>query len=118
ERLGTLRWSDCGHGYDLMGLNPDWVALAAGIVRPLYDVYFRVTSHDAKNIPPSGGTIVAANHSGTLPIDASLLYLDILRHTSPPRVPRFVADTFVPQLPFISTFFSRVGAVSGNRTTV
>lgn len=107
-----LVYSDAGHGYDALGLHPRWVAASAALLDVFYRRYFRVTSHGAR-LPAGGACILAANHAGTLPIDAALLYLDVLRHTDPPRVPRVVADVFVPLLPFVGTLFARLGVVAG-----
>jgi 1-acyl-sn-glycerol-3-phosphate acyltransferase len=109
---------DAGHGYDRFGLEPRAVARAVALARPLYERYFRVTSHGAHHIPCRGAAILAANHSGMLPIDAAMLYLDVLRHTDPPRVPRAVADLFVARLPFLGTAFARLGVVGGARANV
>ena len=118
ERLDRLRWQDAGHGYDRLGMHPDWVRASVAAARPFYDLYFRVTSHDIANVPTSGPVILAANHSGTLPLDGAMLYTDLVQGLDPPRVPRIVADTFVPMLPFVFTLFSRIGVVAGNRATV
>ena len=118
RRHAHLHFHDAGHGYDLFGLNPDWIAFGHVLVRPLYERYFRVVSHDAHHLPAEGAAILAANHSGMLPIDAAMLYLDVLRHTDPPRVPRPIVDLFVPLLPIVNTVFARVGAVSGTRANV
>lgn len=118
QRLERMATRDAGHGYDVLGLHPDWVAMATALTGPLYQRYFRATSHGAAHIPQEGGAILAANHSGTLPIDAVLIYQDVLRHTDPPRVPRPVGDRFLPHLPFVSTFFARVGMAAGTRGNV
>ena len=118
ERLARLVWQDAGHGYDALGLHPQTVALASGLLRWAYQHYFRVSSYGAERVPARGGVILAANHSGTLPIDAALLYLDVLFHTDPPRVPRVVSDVFLPLLPFVGTFMSRVGVVAGTAGTL
>jgi len=81
----------------------------------LYHHYFRVRSYDAHNIPAQGGAILAANHSGTLPLDGVMLYQDVLEQTDPPRIPRAIADLFVPLLPIVGTWFSRMGVVNGAR---
>ncbi|MCC6874217.1 MAG: acyltransferase family protein [Sandaracinaceae bacterium] len=111
-----MRWRDAGHGYDRLGLHPAWVEKAIAAASIFYDWYFRVESHGAEHIPTEGGVILAANHSGMLPIDGAMLCVDLLRHGSRPA--RVVADTFVPGLPFVSTFFSRVGVVGGERSTI
>jgi 1-acyl-sn-glycerol-3-phosphate acyltransferase len=118
ERLARLALPDAGHGYDAFGLHPAWVAASAAFGRFLYDRYFRVESIGAGNIPRSGPAILAANHAGMLPLDAVMLYLDVLRHTEPPRLGRPVADWFVTLLPLVSTAFARVGVVSGSRRNV
>lgn len=118
ERLARLELPDAGHGYDAFGLHPAWVALSAGIGRFLYDRYFRVESIGAENIPARGAAILAANHAGMLPLDAVMLYLDVLRRTEPPRLARPVADWFVPLLPLVSTAYARSGVVAGSRRNV
>jgi len=116
ERLKGLRYADAGHGYDAFGLHPDMVKLGEALLGPIYDKYFRVTSYGcAEAIPVTGPAVIASNHSGALPIDGAMIWLDVLRHTSPPRIARAVADHFVPMLPLIGTFFARGGMVGGSR---
>lgn len=113
-----LRFADAGHGYDAFGMHPDFVAFGEALVAPLHERYFRVVSHDPHNIPTEGAAIVAANHSGSLPFDAMMLWIDVLRNTDPPRAPRPVADYFVSTLPFLGTLFARGGAIGGSRGNV
>jgi 1-acyl-sn-glycerol-3-phosphate acyltransferase len=114
-RLSRIEVRDAGHGYDVFGMHRDWVAVALLSTRFLHRRWFRVTSHGAENIPRSGPAILAANHAGVVPLDAAMIYADVVEHTDPPRVPRPVADHFVPALPFVSTFFARTGVVAGTR---
>ena len=109
---------DEGHGFDIFGLRPAYLASAVDAARPIYDRYFRVDSDGIANMPPSGATILVANHGGVLPVDAAVLCLDVLRKSDPPRIPRAVADHFVPRLPLVSTLLARVGAVNGSRANV
>lgn len=118
EHLRSLRLDDAGHGWDRFGASPQGVAVGLSTVRHLYDHYFRVRSFGVERIPAQGATIVVANHSGTLPLDGMMLWADILLHTHPPRVPRAVADHFVPAVPFVNTLFSRAGMVPGSRRNV
>lgn len=119
ERLAVRApFHDAGHGYDVFGLHPPVVASAVESVRFLYDRYFRVTSTGIENIPSTGPAMIVANHGGALPLDAVMLCLDLLRRTNPPRIPRPIADQFVPRLPFVSTLFARLGVVSGTRANV
>jgi 1-acyl-sn-glycerol-3-phosphate acyltransferase len=114
-RLQQLRYTNAGHGYDAFGLHPDVVAFGEALVSPLYDRYFRVRSVGHENIPADGPAILAANHSGALPVDGMMLWCDVLRHTNPPRVVRAIADHFVPMIPLIGTLFARGGMVGGSR---
>lgn len=118
RRLRDIRFEDAGHGYDTFGLNPAWARAIVAVCAPLYEHYFRVTSHGAHHIPKSGPAIVTPNHSGVLPIDGLMLYSDVMRNTDPPRVLRPVADHFVPAMPMISTLFARGGMVGGSRGNV
>lgn len=114
-RAERIHFNDVGHGYDPFGLHPDFVALGDTIANFLYQQYFRVRSYDAHHLPATGSAILASNHSGTLPFDGAMLWVDVLRNTDPPRVARAVADYFVPSLPLVGTFFARGGAVGGSR---
>lgn len=118
EVADTLAFDDAGHGYDAFGMHPDYVALGEAIGRVMHDGYFRVSCYDAHHIPTEGAAILAANHSGTLPFDGMMLWTNVVRNTHPPRAPRPIADYFVSSLPFVGTFFSRAGMVSGSRGNV
>jgi len=115
DRLANLQFSDSGHGYDPFGLHRDFVAFGEALTKGLYDRYFRVLSFGHENIPQRGAAILAANHSGAIPFDSSMIWTDVVRHTNPPRVPRPVADHFVPMIPFIGMLFARAGMVGGSR---
>lgn len=115
ERASRLAFADAGHGFDRFGLHPDFVAMGDAIAGPVYDKYFRVRSYGHENIPVDGPGILAGNHSGTLPFDGAMVWVDVFRHTDPPRAPRAVADYFVSSLPVIGTLFARSGVVGGSR---
>lgn len=115
ERIKHLNFADAGHGYDAFGMHRDFVGLGMVITSGLYDSYFRVLSRGIENIPAKGPAVIVANHSGTLPLDAAMLWTDIVRKSDPARVPRPVADHFVPMMPVIGTIFARAGMVGGSR---
>ena len=118
QRLEGMHYHDAGHGFDPFGLHPDFVRFGAGLTKWPYERYFRVISRGAENIPDTGSCILAANHSGSLPIDGMMLWHDVIRNTQPPRVARGIADHFVPALPFVGTLFARGGMVGGSRGNV
>jgi 1-acyl-sn-glycerol-3-phosphate acyltransferase len=115
SRIADLHFQDAGHGFDTFGMHPSFVALGEVIIAPFYDKYFRVRSFGHENIPSQGPAVLAANHSGNIPIDGMMLWLDVLRNTQPPRIARPIADHFVPSLPYLGTFFARGGMVGGSR---
>lgn len=112
----TVGFHDAGYGYDVFGLSPPLMRRAAALGAPLYEHYFRVESRGVEHIPASGAAIIVANHGGVLPVDAAMLCLDVLRNT--PRIPRAIADHFVPRLPLVSSLFARLGVVSGTPANV
>ena len=116
--LPDLQIGHAPHGYDDFGLNARWVRAAYQASRPIYDRWFRVSSTGAEVLNGLGGAILAANHSGTLPVDAVLIWHDVIRNTHPTRVPRPVADIFVSNLPFVSQLYARTGVVVGSRGNV
>jgi 1-acyl-sn-glycerol-3-phosphate acyltransferase len=109
---------DAGHGFDVFGLRPPYLARVVELARPIYERYFRVDSTGIEQVPARGATILVANHGGLLPIDAAIMCLDVVFRTDPPRIPRAIADHFVPRLPLISTVLARLGVVSGVRANV
>lgn len=111
-----LEAHDAGHGYDPFGLSLPRVRRTAAWFRPLHRHYFRVHSQGSEHVPRAGAALLAANHSGTLPVDGLMLWEDVVLHTG--RVPRVVADAFVPGMPFVGTFFARGGMVGGARANV
>lgn len=119
ERIAKrAAFHDAGHGFDVFGLHPPALASAVSAAAPIYEHYFRVESRGVDHIPRSGPAILVANHAGVLPVDAAMLCLDVLRRTDPPRIPRAVADHFVPRVPLVATAFARCGVVSGTRANV
>ncbi|MBN1207701.1 MAG: acyltransferase family protein [Myxococcaceae bacterium] len=111
ELLRSAPIRDAGHGYDLFGLEPERVALMLALLGQLHRRYFRVRAHGVELLPTRGPAILASNHSGTLPFDATMLWTDVLLRRG--RIPRAVADFFVAGMPFVGTLFTRCGMVGG-----
>ena len=111
-----MQFHDEGHGFDVFGLEPRAVERARRIGMPFYRRYFCVESAGIENLPVHGPAILAPNHSGMLPIDGWMLWLDVAARTD--RVLRTIADRFIPRLPFVSTLFARTGVVAGSHANV
>jgi 1-acyl-sn-glycerol-3-phosphate acyltransferase len=108
---------DAGHGYDTFGARAEWVRAGALIAAPLYRTWFRVRSTGHDHLPASSGAIVVANHGGTLPFDAAMLWMDVLVHENG-RLLRPIGDHFISGLPFVGSALARMGVVAGSRANV
>jgi 1-acyl-sn-glycerol-3-phosphate acyltransferase len=96
---------------DDFGFDPDLtehVMLSA--LRPLYDKYFRVEARGLENIPETGGALVVANHSGTIPIDAMMTQLAIYDHHPAKRHLRMLGADLVFKSPLIAPMARKGGA--------
>ena len=71
-------------------------------LRPLYDKWFRVETRGLDNVPDTGGALVVANHSGTLPVDALMTSLALLDHHPAHRHLRMLAADLVFRLPVVA----------------
>ncbi|MEV0352895.1 lysophospholipid acyltransferase family protein [Nonomuraea sp. NPDC050680] len=77
------------------------------LIRPLYHHWFRVETVDLKNVPAEGGALVAANHSGTLPVDA--LMMQVALHDEADRALRLLGADLVYQLPMLAHLSRKTG---------
>ena len=77
-------------------------------VRPLAEKWFRVEARGVENIPTSGGALVVANHSGTVPLDGLVTGYTINAHTG--RHLRPLGADLVFSLPVVSEMARKSGA--------
>lgn len=117
-RAMEMELRDNGHGFDRLGMSREGVSTGLALTRALDRWWFRVSGYGRQGIPGEGPVIIAANHSGTLPLDGMMIWSDLVRRASGGRVPRVVLDHFVGELPFVSTVFTRAGAIGGARGNV
>ncbi|WP_283139193.1 lysophospholipid acyltransferase family protein [Rhizohabitans arisaemae] len=79
------------------------------LLRPLYRHWFRVETVDISNVPDTGGALVVANHSGTLPLDGLMLQV-ALHDDHPARRPmRALGADLVYKLPVIGHLARKSG---------
>ena len=100
-------------GVDPYGLDLDFLVSAMAPLLWLYRKWFRVETFGLENVPDSGRVLVVGNHSGQLPFDAAMVEVALLIDKDPPRVARALVDTWVPTLPFVSSFMARCGQIVG-----
>jgi 1-acyl-sn-glycerol-3-phosphate acyltransferase len=95
---------------DPFGFDPELTeTVLLPLLRPLYQHWFRVEVRGIEHIPDSGAALVAANHSGTLPVDSLMTQLAV--HDTHPKARhlRALGATLVFQLPFVSDLARRSG---------
>jgi 1-acyl-sn-glycerol-3-phosphate acyltransferase len=100
-------------GFDPWGVNPETLKASLASTLWLYRKYFRVATHGIQNVP-NGRVLLIANHSGQIPVDGMLIATAVLLERDPPRLVRGMVERWAPSLPFVSTFFSRCGQVTGD----
>jgi len=113
ERLAKLARNENEYGVDPYGYDADY---AIGAIAPflwLYRKYFRAQVHGLENVPAKGRVLLVSNHSGQLPLDAAMIGVALLVEKDPPRSARALIEKWVPTLPFVSTFYARLGQVVG-----
>jgi 1-acyl-sn-glycerol-3-phosphate acyltransferase len=75
----------------------DLVKALLPLAEPLYRLYWRVDVEGVENIPNEGPALLAANHSGTLPLDGAMLKVAVLKEHG--RNPWLLAADLVFRVP-------------------
>jgi 1-acyl-sn-glycerol-3-phosphate acyltransferase len=96
---------------DEFGFDPDLTDhVLLPLLRPLFSRWFRVETHGVENVPSTGGALVVANHSGTVPVDA--LMATVALHDDHPARRRFrlLGADLVFDLPAVGSLARKFGA--------
>ena len=107
----VLRRIDGDYAEDEWGFDEDFANLVEPFFGFLYERWWRVKVEGAHNVPAHGGAMLAGNHAGILPWDATMISLALLREHPLPRHPRFLVLNWAFDLPWISVFIRKVGGV-------
>jgi 1-acyl-sn-glycerol-3-phosphate acyltransferase len=99
-------------GVDPFGLDPAWAKYAVGVAAFFHRFYFRTEVHGIDRVP-AGRVLLVSNHSGQFPLDGMMIGASLFLDAEPPRIMRSMVEKWTQTLPFVSTFFSRVGQVVG-----
>ncbi len=95
---------------DDFGFDPDLAEhLLLPPLRPLYDSWFRVETRGLEHVPDTGGALLVANHSGTVPLDALMTVLALLDHHPAHRHLRLLAADLVFTLPVVAPLARKAG---------
>lgn len=100
-------------GFDHWGVNPETLKASLSASSWLYRHYFRVAVNHVERVP-EGRCLIIANHGGQIPLDGMLIATSLMLEANPPRLARGMVERWAPGLPFVSTFFSRNGQVTGD----
>ncbi|HEX2414068.1 MAG TPA: lysophospholipid acyltransferase family protein [Thermoleophilaceae bacterium] len=109
ERL--LDRMDGDYEEDEWGFDEEFADLIEPLFAFLYDTWWRVRAEGLHNVPSHGPALLAANHAGILPWDATMVSMAVLREHPLPRHPRFMVLNWAFDLPWVSTAMRRVGGV-------
>lgn len=97
---------------DPFGFDLDTAKRVAAACAFFHRVYFRTEVFGIRRVP-AGRVLLVANHSGQLPVDGMLIGTSMFFDGEPPRFIRSMVEKWTQTLPFVGTFFQRVGQVVG-----
>jgi 1-acyl-sn-glycerol-3-phosphate acyltransferase len=96
---------------DEWGFDEDLADLVEPFFGFLYDRWWRVKVTGAARVPAHGRALLASNHAGILPWDATMIAMALLREHPLPRHPRFLVAGSAFDLPWVSVLIRKVGGV-------
>jgi 1-acyl-sn-glycerol-3-phosphate acyltransferase len=108
---GLVRRLDGRNSEDEWGFDEDFARTIEPVFDFLYDRWWRVQVTGVQNVPGHGRALLAANHAGILPWDATMMSLAVLREHPLPRYPRFMVLDWAFELPWVSSVIRKVGGV-------
>ncbi|MCV2490408.1 acyltransferase family protein [Geodermatophilus sp. YIM 151500] len=96
---------------DEFGFDPDLTDhVLLPLLRPLFARWFRVETQGAEHVPATGGALVVANHSGTLPVDSLMATVALHDHHPAQRRLRLLGADLVFDMPFVGALSRKLGA--------
>ena len=112
ERVGVVaRRLEGDYAEDEWGFDEEFVRAIEPLFDFLYDRWWRVRVAGVENVPAHGRAMLAANHAGILPWDATMMSLALRREHPLPRYPRFLVLDWAFELPYVSVIMRKVGGV-------
>jgi len=97
---------------DEWGRSEHMRGLARAVFDPIYRNWFRVEWEGLEKIPTDGGALLVANHAGAIPSDAPVIMHGIEQELGRPCYG--LADHLFKSVPFVGTYWSRLGGVVGH----
>jgi 1-acyl-sn-glycerol-3-phosphate acyltransferase len=100
---------------DAFGFDPIFDRFVRPVFEFLYTKYWRVETYGISNIPKSGPCLMVGNHSGSLPYDATMLKMAVLKEHPNHREVRFMVEDFLFHFPFLGSMMNRFGGVRASQ---
>jgi 1-acyl-sn-glycerol-3-phosphate acyltransferase len=85
-------------------------SLVLPALRPIYEKYFRIEVRGMENVPSTGGALIVANHSGTVPVDSAMAGVALHDHHPAKRHLRMLAADLVFTMPIVAPMARKAGA--------
>ncbi len=101
------------YGTDSYGISRIHLQAFYGLLGWMYHHYFRIQTYDIHHVPDTGPAMLIGNHSGGIPVDASMVLASLFFGREPPRHGHGMVEKFAQRWPFVSSWFSRVGQLPG-----
>ena len=99
-------------GFDPFGFDPETARRALALLTFFHRTYFRTQVFGLGNVTDDN-VLFVANHSGHVPIDATIIATALVLDRDPPLLVRSMVEKWAQELPFVSTVFPRLGQVLG-----
>ena len=93
--------------------DPELVKAIMPLALPLYSLYWRCEVFGIENIPTEGPALLAANHSGTIPVDGAMLKIAVLKEHG--RNPWLLAADLAFRIPVIRDVIRAAGNARADR---
>jgi 1-acyl-sn-glycerol-3-phosphate acyltransferase len=113
ERLNDFDLDFNVYGYDPVGIFREHLGVFYSMLGFFYKQYFRVETTGLEHIPPTGRAMLIGNHSGSVPADGGMVMASLFFDLNPPRYIHGMVEKFAQTLPFLSSWFSRIGQFTG-----
>lgn len=94
--------------------DPELVRALLPLALPMYYWYWRVDVYGIENIPTEGPALLAANHSGTVPLDGAMLKIAVLKEHG--RNPWLLAADLAFRIPGFGSFLRTAGNARADRS--
>ena len=101
------------YGFDRFGLSKKALIRAYSPMAHIYRHYLKVTTFGLENVPPTGRTLVVANHSGGIGTDACMILTSLMLNDEAPRLGQGMADYFLTRSPFARPALRKIGHLTG-----